>query len=213
MSNYLIAILSGVLSVCAVCQAAYPSNRSTYARDRQGNTAYNDQQNVPYLESDQGITRYSNWDYQQGWRNYRDAYFNGETQQEAYRRSHPHGRGGIGYDSDYDEYMRDNRLSRNQQNNFYPNDQYNTNEFAQNDGNYPYTSRRGNRPQKNYYGNYQGYSRYGRYDSNDPRRNDRGFPATLNPAGSDGYEYDGADRYDVQYNRFNGYNSKGGPYR
>lgn len=55
------------------------------------------------LQSQEGITRHSDWDYQQGWRNNRDAYLNGETQDQAYRKSHPNGRGGIGYDSDYSQ--------------------------------------------------------------------------------------------------------------
>lgn len=38
------------------------------------------------------------WDYKEGWRYDREAYFRGETQAEAYRRHHPYGPGGIGYD-------------------------------------------------------------------------------------------------------------------
>jgi len=40
------------------------------------------------------------WDYHQSWRDNRKAYYDGETQPEAYRHSHPTGAAGIGYDAD-----------------------------------------------------------------------------------------------------------------
>lgn len=43
---------------------------------------------------------YSDWDYQESWRDNRKAYYSGETQAEAYRKNHPYGEGGIGYDPD-----------------------------------------------------------------------------------------------------------------
>lgn len=46
--------------------------------------------------------RRGDWDYKENWRYDRRAFYSGETQGEAYRKEHPPGRGGIGYDADDD---------------------------------------------------------------------------------------------------------------
>lgn len=43
---------------------------------------------------------YADWDFRETWRDYRKAFYSGQTQAEAYRKSHPYGEGGIGYDPD-----------------------------------------------------------------------------------------------------------------
>ena len=40
------------------------------------------------------------WSYHEAWRDNRKAYYAGETQPQAFRKSHPHGEKGIGYDAD-----------------------------------------------------------------------------------------------------------------
>ena len=52
--------------------------------------------------------RRGDWDNYQNWQYDRDAYFKGETQGEAYRKEHPFGPGGIGYDPD-ENYLREKR--------------------------------------------------------------------------------------------------------
>lgn len=95
----------------AYCQSQqyYPSdaydNRyhgydSYYYNDQQGN---DDGVEFPGRYSQRGDYRLPNstdWDYYQAWRNYRESYYRGETQPQAYRDSHPYGMGGIGYDPD-----------------------------------------------------------------------------------------------------------------
>lgn len=46
--------------------------------------------------------RMGDWDYRENWQFHRKDFFRGETQPEAYRRHHPYGPGGIGYDADED---------------------------------------------------------------------------------------------------------------
>lgn len=56
-------------------------------------------------ERDQDIDsrayRRGSWDYKQNWRYDREAFYRGDTQPKAYRDEHPEGRGGIGYEPDY----------------------------------------------------------------------------------------------------------------
>lgn len=47
----------------------------------------------------------ADWEYDEGWRNDRDAYLRGDTQPQAFRKAHPYGPAGIGYDAD-PEYLR-----------------------------------------------------------------------------------------------------------
>lgn len=44
--------------------------------------------------------RQGNWDYQQNWQYEPEAYLQGETQNEFYRRTHNSNAGGVGYDAD-----------------------------------------------------------------------------------------------------------------
>lgn len=44
--------------------------------------------------------RMGDWSYKQNWRYDREAFYNGETQAEAYRKEHPSSMGGIGMDPD-----------------------------------------------------------------------------------------------------------------
>lgn len=63
----------------------------------------------PYPET--GPFRMGDWDFRGNWRYNRDAFYRGETQQQAYREEHPYGPGGIGYDADVN-YMRNLRRYR-----------------------------------------------------------------------------------------------------
>lgn len=54
--------------------------------------------------------RMGDWDYKANWRYDRKAFYNGESQPEAYRDEHPYGPSGIGYDAD--EYYPRGQLSQ-----------------------------------------------------------------------------------------------------
>jgi hypothetical protein len=164
MSKYLVPLVSSLLSICAVCQAGSSPNRAEYTpySNQQREIAYdNNRQNVDSdLQSQEGITRHSNWDYQQGWRNNRNAYFRGETQDQVYEDSHPNGRGGIGYTTDYrNSGQNGSRDARSYD--YYKNSESN---FLRND-------------------------RLNRYDRNDPRWNDRGYPDSLYGPGGNEFSY------------------------
>ena len=64
---------------------------------------YGDYRNDPHLNHHyhQGTNPQTfDWDFRESWRDNRKAFFSGETQAEAYRKAHPPGTGGIGYDPD-----------------------------------------------------------------------------------------------------------------
>ncbi len=58
--------------------------------------------------------RMGDWDYHENWQYSRHAFFEGDTQPQAYRRTHPYGPAGIGYDADEDylAYLRELRGMR-----------------------------------------------------------------------------------------------------
>ena len=58
----------------------------------------NDTFSEPYPRN--GNFRMGDWDFRENWRYNRDAFYRGETQQQAYREEHPYGPAGIGYDAD-----------------------------------------------------------------------------------------------------------------
>lgn len=109
------ALGSALLSF-AYCQSQqyyYPSN--DYGNQYQGDGSYyygdgrsNQQSNEEGIEfpgrysqgGDYRLPNSTDWDYYQSWRNYRESYYRGDTQPQAYRESHPYGTGGIGYDPD-----------------------------------------------------------------------------------------------------------------
>lgn len=67
---------------------------------------------VDYRDTDihQRANRMGDWDNNQNWRYDRQAFYQGETQPEAYRREHPYGTPGIGYNTDqyYNSYPQNN---------------------------------------------------------------------------------------------------------
>lgn len=68
----------------------------------------------------QRANRRGDWSFKQNWRYDRKAFYNGETQPEAYNREHSEGLGGIGFDSD-NEFLQMRRFyeeeaARNQHN-------------------------------------------------------------------------------------------------
>ncbi len=78
---------------------------------------YNNDETNPYQEArryeEEEVRKYplyhirrGDWDNYQNWHYDRDAYFRGETQGEAYRREHPFGPAGVGYDAD-ENYLRE----------------------------------------------------------------------------------------------------------
>lgn len=99
-----------------------PNNRLPQPTDNDSATgkeeiAYEDDPQYPRDQE-----RMGDWDYRENWQYHRDAYFTGETQADAYRKAHPDGTPGIGYDVDEDaRYIRDQRRTRYRNNQSSPN--------------------------------------------------------------------------------------------
>ena len=107
MFKYFLSLALLALSVMNVAEAAPDSSRPPYMppqRNYQNAYAYRDLNDETDLQRRSRVTNNANWDFQQGWRNDSDAYFRGETQPQVYRENHPYGRGGVGYEPDYNYY-------------------------------------------------------------------------------------------------------------
>jgi hypothetical protein len=79
----------------------YNPSQDRYYQPRPGDYANRDPNRG--IETNGGTVHYpdyTDWDYHETWRDYRKSFYSGETQAEAYRKSHPYGEGGIGYDPD-----------------------------------------------------------------------------------------------------------------
>lgn len=67
----------------------------------QDNNYYGNNYNQPHQEYYGGETpQMFDWDFRESWRDHKEAFYSGETQAGAYRKAHPTGKGGIGYDAD-----------------------------------------------------------------------------------------------------------------
>ena len=77
---------------------------SDYQRsvDQQNYNRQNYYQTNQQYVNDQNVTREGDWEYHNNWRYHKQAYLNGENASQYYRRTHPYGQGGIGYDADED---------------------------------------------------------------------------------------------------------------
>jgi hypothetical protein len=95
---------SACLGLSPVYSADYNyDERNPYPQDARNGYAEDQGASVPLYHLRRG-----DWDNYQNWQYDRDAYFKGETQGEAYRKEHPFGPGGIGYDAD-ENYIREQR--------------------------------------------------------------------------------------------------------
>lgn len=127
MSRSLVYVFIGGL--CLNLPAAYakdssrPSQPNPYTTDvrppksNDNNDRASGKEEIAYADDDsqypRNQERMGDWDYRENWQYHRNAYFTGETQPEAYRKAHPDGTPGIGYDTDEDaRYIRDQRRTR-----------------------------------------------------------------------------------------------------
>jgi hypothetical protein len=94
----------GISAESSISNSQQSNNQTSNEAERIDQAQWKNQREIAYRDDDTPLQkrsyRMSNWDYKSNWRYYREAFYRGETQPQAYRKGRSPGSAGIGYDGD-----------------------------------------------------------------------------------------------------------------